>query len=377
MGEGGSSSIDLRGRIFPFAYWGYGEAPMRGESVRFCVVGGGSWGTAMASHLARRGHSVVLWAREEEVVQGIRRSGRNPLFLSDVSLPDRLDVTDSLPEALTGAEVVVMAVPSCWCEEVALSLAPHLPPKAVVLNLAKGFHSSGRRLSEVLMEILRLDPDRLAVLSGPNHAEEVVREVPSATVVASAHLPLARRLQEELSSPYFRVYTNDDLVGVEVGGAYKNVIAVAAGVLDGLGLGDNTKASLITRGLAEMTRFGAALGANPITFSGLSGVGDLIVTCVSRHSRNRGFGERIGRGERAQEVLMSSRMVVEGVFASRIAVKMAKELGVEVPIAEVVHRVIVGEVEPREAVTLLMTRRLREETEEDIYRAFLLGQRQP
>lgn len=344
--------------------------------MRFCVVGAGSWGTAMASHLVRRGHEVVLWAREEEVVRGIEEEGRNPLFLSDVLLPDGIQVTGSLPEAVGEAEVVVMAVPSRWCEEVARSLAPHLPEDAVLLNLAKGFHPSGRRLSQMLEEVLDLGPSRLAVLSGPNHAEEVIRGVPSATVVASSHLPLARLLQESLSSPYFRVYTNDDLVGVEVGGAYKNVIAVAAGVLDGLGLGDNTKASLITRGLAEMTRFGAALGANPITFSGLSGVGDLIVTCISRHSRNRGFGERLGRGERAEDVLGGSRMVVEGVFAARIAVEMSAELGVEVPIAQVVHRVIQGEVHPREAVTLLMTRRLREETEEEIYRAFLLGQRE-
>lgn len=329
----------------------------------------------MASHLVRRGHEVVLWAREEEVVRGIREEGRNPLFLSDVKLPGELRVTGSLPGALEGSQVVVMAVPSHWCEEVALSMAPHFPPGAVLLNLAKGFHPSGCRLSQVLGEALGLGMDRLAVLSGPNHAEEVIREVPSATVVASFHQPLARRLQEAVSSPYFRVYTNDDLVGVEVGGAYKNVIAVAAGVLDGLGLGDNTKASLITRGLAEMTRFGAALGANPITFAGLSGVGDLIVTCISRHSRNRGFGERLGRGDGAEEVLRESRMVVEGVFAARIVVDMAAELGVEVPIAQVVHRVIQGEVDPREAVTLLMTRRLREETEEDIYRAFLLGQR--
>lgn len=342
--------------------------------MRFCVVGAGSWGTAMASHLVRRGHSVVLWAREEEVVRGISEEGRNPLFLSDVDLPEGLRVVGSLPEALEGAEVVVMAVPSRWCEEVALALLSHFPHDAVLLNLAKGFHPSGRRLSEVLIEALGLDETRLAVLSGPNHAEEVVREVPSATVVASSHLPLARRLQQALSSPYFRVYTNDDLVGVEVGGAYKNVIAVAAGVLDGLGLGDNTKASLITRGLAEMTRFGAALGANPITFSGLSGIGDLIVTCMSRHSRNRGFGERLGRGERADVILKSSRMVVEGVFAARTAVEMALEMGVEVPIAQVVCRVIDGEVDPREAVTMLMTRRLKEETEEEIYRAFLLGQ---
>ena len=196
--------------------------------------------------------------------------------------------------------------------------------------------------------------------------------VPSATVIACGDPGLSARLQAVFNSAYFRVYTNSDVIGVEVGGAYKNVIAVAAGVLDGLGLGDNTKASLITRGLAEMTRFGSALGANPITFSGLSGIGDLIVTCISRHSRNRGFGERLGEGAAAREVLAASRMVVEGVYTTGIVVQLARELEVETPIAAGVKAVLDGEGKPAEVARRLMTRRLKEETEESLYRDFLL-----
>ncbi len=342
--------------------------------MRICVVGAGSWGTAMAAHLRRLGHRVTLWAREEEVVEGINRAGRNPYFLSDVDLPPGLAAEGHLARALEGCELAVMAVPSRWTREVAREVARFLPPETPVLNLAKGFDPhKGCRLSVAISEELGRETGRgVAVLSGPNHAEEVVRLVPSATVIASTEGDLAGSLQEVFSSEYFRVYTNPDVVGVEVGGAYKNVIAIAAGVLDGLGLGDNTKASLITRGLAEMARFGAALGANPITFSGLSGMGDLIVTCISRLSRNRNFGERLGRGERAEEVLAESRMVVEGVYTTRLVTEMASGLGVEIPIASGVKAVLEGRSRPEEVLRELMTRRLKEETEEHLYRDFLL-----
>lgn len=345
--------------------------------MRVGVVGAGSWGTAMAAHLARLGHEVVLWAREPEVCRGINYLGRNPLFLSDVELPRELRAEDRLERMLPGSELVVMAVPSRWTREVAREVSRHISSDTPVLNLAKGFdHHTGCRLSEAIGEELGRSEEGIAVLSGPNHAEEVIRRVPSATVVAAGREELATRLQDLLSSDYFRVYTNTDMIGVEVGGAYKNVIAVAAGVLDGLGLGDNTKATLITRGLAEMVRFGAALGANPLTFSGLSGIGDLIVTCISRYSRNRGFGEKLGRGARKEEILAGSPMVVEGVYTTGLVTKLARELGVEVPIAEGVQAVMEGRSRPAEVLHELMTRRLKGETEEGLYRDFFLGRKE-
>ncbi|MBC7230082.1 MAG: NAD(P)-dependent glycerol-3-phosphate dehydrogenase [Actinobacteria bacterium] len=333
--------------------------------MRIAVVGAGSWGTAMSAHLRLSGHEVKVWAREPEVVEGINRDGRNPFYLSDVELPEGIGASGDLEEALRGAETVVMAVPSRWTRETSRAAAPYVPPEAAVLNLAKGFdYETARRLSETIAEELGRDEGRgVAVLSGPNHAEEVARKVPSATVIASGDPALSRSLQKAFNSPYFRVYTNPDVIGVEVGGAFKNVIAIAAGVLDGLGLGDNTKASLITRGLAEMARFGNAMGANPKTFSGLSGIGDLIVTCISRHSRNRGFGERLGKGDKPGRILAESRMVVEGVFATRTVAVLAGELGVELPIADAVRAVIEEEATPAEMLERLMTRRLREETE--------------
>lgn len=344
--------------------------------MRICVVGAGSWGTAMAAHLAQLGHQVSMWAREPEVAEGIRLEARNPLFLSDIELPPGIDAETDMERALSGAQVVVTAVPSRWTREVAGMVAPFVPEDAAVLNLAKGFdYTAGCRLSEAIADELGRDAATgVAALSGPNHAEEVARRVPSATVIACGDAEVSRALQSSFSSPYFRAYTNGDVVGVEVGGAYKNIIAIAAGVLDGLGLGDNTKASLITRGLAEMARFGSALGANPITFSGLSGVGDLIVTCISRHSRNRGFGEELGAGATPADALERSRMVVEGVYATRAVVGMAERLGVETPIALGVRAVIEEMASPAEMLERLMTRRLKEESEEYLYRDFLLGQ---
>jgi glycerol-3-phosphate dehydrogenase (NAD(P)+) len=341
--------------------------------MRICIIGGGSWGTAMAAHLARLDNEVSMWAREPEVAEGINSRSRNPLYLKDAALPENIRAYNDFSPALDGAEVAVMAVPSRWTREVAKDAGGAISDKTAVLNLSKGFdYDTNRRLTVSIAEELGRDEGGVAALSGPNHAEEVVKLVPSATVIASKNKELAGKLQTTFSSPYFRVYTNSDVIGVEVGGAYKNIIAIAAGVLDGLGLGDNTKASLITRGLAEMARFGSAMGANPITFSGLSGVGDLIVTCMSRHSRNRGFGEKLGQGQSPGEVLSQTQMVVEGVFATRAVLKMAVDMGVETPIALGVYALIEEKAKPAEMVEKLMTRKLKEETEENLYRDFLL-----
>jgi glycerol-3-phosphate dehydrogenase (NAD(P)+) len=334
--------------------------------MRATVVGAGSWGTAFAAHLAKRGMEVVIWARENEVVEGINRERRNPLFLSQNTLPNGLLATGDLAEAVRGSELVVMAVPSRWAGEVASSLSSCLGDGVMVLNLAKGFHpGTHERLSTVIAREASLSPGQVAVLSGPNHAEEVIQEIPSATVIACSDPSKARMLQERVSSPYFRVYTNRDVCGVEVGAACKNVLAIAAGVVDGMGLGDNTKASLVTRGLSEIMRFGVALGAMPTTFSGLSGIGDIMVTCYSRHSRNRGLGEKLGRGMSLEEATRGSRMVVEGVYATDIMLSLAEKLGVEAPVATAVQGIIRGAMSPREALQSLMGRKLKEETEEE------------
>jgi glycerol-3-phosphate dehydrogenase (NAD(P)+) len=338
--------------------------------LRISVVGAGSWGTAMACHLAYLGNEIALWAREPEVADGINRDRKNPYYLNDVLMEKGIEASDDLNRTLAAADLVVMAVPSRWCGEVARQIGQGLPADVPVVNLAKGFdYESGERLSKLIGRALGAE-SRVAALSGPNHAEEVARKVPSATVIASRDQGLSRYLQKIFSAPYFRAYTNSDVVGVEVGGAYKNIIAIAAGVLDGLGLGDNTKASLITRGLAEMARFGSILGANPITFSGLSGIGDLIVTCVSRHSRNRGFGEKLGLGQSPDIIMQSTRMIVEGVYATRVVIKMAGD--VDIPIARSIYEVIESNAKPAEMVERLMTRSLKEESEENLYRDFLL-----
>ncbi len=336
--------------------------------MRIGVVGAGSWGTAISSLLAKKGYEVDLWAREPEIVEGINRDKRNPIYLRETSLPESINCSNDLGATVSGKELVVMAVPSRWCREVGEGLRDFLNNDAVILNLAKGFDPmSSERLSEILMGIFQGKIKGYAALSGPNHAEEVIREVPSATVIASQDPAIAKALQNIFNTSYFRVYTNRDVKGVEIGGAYKNVVAIAAGILDGMGLGDNTKASLITRGLAEMMRFGAALGANPITFTGLSGIGDLIVTCVSRHSRNRGLGEKIGRGMSLEEATRGSAMVVEGVSAVQIALPIARKKGVEIPIAEVVYQVLFSGLSPQKAMENLMSRQPREETDEELY----------
>ena len=334
--------------------------------MRAAVVGAGSWGTAFAAHLAKRGLEVCLWAREPEVVEGVNHEGRNPLFLSEHKLPEGIVASLDLAEAVQGRELVVMAVPSRWAAEVASRLRGKLDERACLLNLAKGFHPQTReRLSVVIARETGVGEGRVAVLSGPNHAEEVIEEVPSATVIACVDPERSRELQETVNSDYFRVYTNRDVCGVELGAACKNVLAIAAGVVDGMGLGDNTKASLVTRGLSEIVRFGTALGARASTFSGLSGIGDILVTCYSRHSRNRGLGEKLGKGMSLEEAVRGSRMVVEGVYSTGIMVSLAAEKRVEVPVAEAVQELLDGRTTPWEALRSLMGRRLKEELEEE------------
>lgn len=329
--------------------------------MRIAVIGSGSWGTAIADLLCGRGHDVVLWARRPQVSEAITRTHKNPFYLSDRLIHPAVKATSDFEAALVGADLVVLAVPSHAMRDTALRLADVLSRSAdavpALLSLAKGIEAETlMRMTEVLAQCLPAAAGHLAVLSGPNHAEEVIRGIPTATVVSSGNERLAAELQDTFMTPLFRVYTNKDLVGVELGGASKNVIALAAGVSDGLGFGDNTKASLMTRGLAEMARLGAAMGATTRTFSGLSGLGDLIVTCVSAYSRNRLVGQRLGKGERLADIMADMSMVAEGVRTAPAILKLAARHGVELPIATMVTALLAGRKEPDECVTDLMSR---------------------
>jgi glycerol-3-phosphate dehydrogenase (NAD(P)+) len=330
------------------------------------VVGAGSWGTTLAVLLAGNGHEVRLWARRPEHADEMQRTRKNPRYVPGIAIPDGVNVTSSLPEAVSGAAMCVMAVPTHTMREVAGAARSAMERDVLVVNTSKGLEEGTlERMSEVLTEATGVAPARVLSLMGPSHAEEVCREIPTSVVVAGEDLELAEVVQTTFSRPYFRVYTNEDVVGVEIATALKNAIAIAAGIIDGLGYGDNTKAALVTRGLAEIGRLGSAMGAKPATFSGLAGVGDLVVTCLSRHSRNRHVGEAIGRGETLQEALASMAMVAEGVRTTRAAVELGRRHSVELPIIEMVHDVLFDGRNPREAVGQLMTRPLRQEMPDD------------
>jgi len=334
--------------------------------VRIAVVGAGSWGTTFASLLVEKGLKVSLWARNPQVAETINREHRNPFYLSENPLPSGLRATSSIEE-LFPAEVVVLAVPSHVLRSLVRKLTPFFNSSTAVLSLTKGLEEETcMRMSEVIEETASISKDRIAVLSGPNHAEEVIRKVPSATVIASFSKELGQMLQEIVFTPYFRVYTNQDVVGVEIGGAAKNVIAIAAGISDGLGFGDNTKASLLTRGLAEIVRLGVALGARPLTFLGLAGVGDLIATATSQHSRNRFVGEQIGKGKSLKEVLKSMRMVAEGVRTTLSLKMLGERLGLPLPITSEVYQVLYQSKDPRLSVEDLMLRMPTEEVKFDV-----------
>lgn len=330
---------------------------------RVAVVGTGGWGTALACLLAEQGNEVRLWGRTAAVVEEMAEVRENRLYLPGVRLPDTVILETDLRAAVRDAEVVALIVPAQAMRAVASAVAPHLEARPLLVSGAKGLEQKTHlRMSEVIAACIPSGRHRgMVALSGPNHAEEVGRRMPSASVAASAQLEAAREAQEVFMTPYFRVYTNVDLVGVELAGALKNVIALASGISDGLGFGDNTKAALMTRGMAEIARLGSRLGANPLTFAGLAGMGDLIATCTSRHSRNRRAGEDIGRGRSVAEILADSRMVVEGIWTTCAAVELGEACGVELPIAAAVKEVLFGGKEPLSAVAELMERDPRAE----------------
>lgn len=322
------------------------------------ILGAGGWGTTLALLLHRKGHRVRLWAYEETEVENIRQQGENVRFLPGVKVPPEIEVSTRLPQIVQNATLMVMATPAQHVRQVAQQLAACVPSPCPVLNVSKGIEiGTLRRMSQVLTE--ELPPffhPLVATLSGPSHAEEVSRHLPTLVVVAAQNVRTSGLLQQVFMSDTFRVYTSEDLVGVELAGSLKNVIAIAAGVCDGLGFGDNSKSALLTRGLAEISRLGLALGSKPVTFAGLAGMGDLITTCMSRHSRNRFVGEQIGRGLTLSQVLEKMVMVAEGVATTRSAWQLAKDTGVEMPIVNAVFEVLFEERNPAEAVQQLMLR---------------------
>jgi len=336
-----------------------------GEKRPIAIIGAGSWGTALSIVLGGAGHPVRLWARRQEAAEAISRTRHNPDYLPEFELPGSVSATADLAEAVDGAHIILLAVPSDGMRATCEQLAPHVRLGQGIISAAKGLeHGSGRRLSEVIAEMLGRKGNPVAVLSGPNLAPEVAAGIATVSVVASVEEAFAREVQASFSTPRFRLYTNPDVLGVELGGALKNIIAIAAGACDGLGFGDNTKAALLTRGLAEITRLGLALGARAETFRGLSGVGDLVATCAGRKSRNHRVGYDLARGRRLAEVLADMAQVAEGVETTRAAHRLAERVGVEMPITAAVHAVLFEGLSPEEAVTALMTRSWRDELEE-------------
>ncbi len=332
--------------------------------MRVAVLGAGSWGTTLAVVLAENAHDVALWEYDAKLATTVARERENRKFLPGVAIPASVEVTNDLSAALRGARMIVFVVPSHAARETARNARASgaIGNDATIVCATKGLEEGTlARMSEVLRDELGVEAGRIVSLVGPSHAEEVSRRVPTSIVAAGKDAGACAEVQEAFVRPYFRVYTNDDVVGVEIATSLKNSIAIAAGILDGLGLGDNTKAALVTRGLAEISRLGVAMGASPETFSGLAGVGDLVVTCLSRHSRNRHLGEAIGRGETLEQALAGMVMVAEGVRTTRAAVELGRRHGVELPIIEMVHRVLFERHDPREAVTALMMRPPRAE----------------
>ncbi len=330
-------------------------------AATFAVLGAGTWGTVMAAHLQGMGHSVTLWHYRQEFAESLAASRRHP-HLEGFALPGEIDISSDLQQAISGADIVVIAVPSQEVRGV-MSEASGWIQSARVANLSKGIENSSlKRVSEVVAEATDLPPGKIASIYGPSHAEEVMRQVPTTLVATSSDLAYARELQKLFSTQHLRVYANEDIVGVELGGSVKNVIAIAAGICVGLGFGDNTLAALTTRGLAEITRLGVAMGAEAATFSGHSGIGDLTVTSYSRHSRNRRLGVEIGRGYSYREVLTDMGMVAEGVATARSVLGLADKLQVDLPICREVHQVLFEDKDPRQAITELMSRDLKDET---------------
>ena len=325
--------------------------------MKVTVLGAGSWGTTLALVLNQNNNMVTCWSFDKNDVDSIKKSKENKKFLPGINIPDRINFSNDLQASINSAEVIIVAIPSHAVRSVVRSIDLSAKKDLIWVNVAKGIENQTLlRVSQVIEEVGQVSPENIGVLFGPSHAEEVSREIPTAIVSASKSQKTATLIQNLFMTPYFRVYANLDIVGVELGGALKNIIAVAAGICDGAGFGDNTKAALITRGLVEINRLGVKMGAKPDTFAGLSGMGDLIVTWMSRHSRNRYVGEQIGKGRTLQEVLDEMVMVAEGVKTTASAYELSQKEGVEMPITGQVYKTLFEGKPPVEAMRNLMTR---------------------
>ena len=325
------------------------------------VIGAGSWGTALANLLAEKGYAVTLWVFEPDLCEILKRERENPVYLPKFILSENIKPTTSFAEVCLDKDIVVSVTPSHVVRSVISQTLPYLPDKSIIVSASKGIESDSlMTMSHVLKEVL---PGKLhktlVYLSGPSFAKEIIQKTPTAVAVASENMEAAGIVQEVFATSYFRVYTNSDVIGVELGGAVKNVIAIAAGVSDGLGFGYNTRAALITRGLAEISRLGVKMGANPLTFSGLAGLGDLVLTCTSDLSRNRSVGFRLGRGIKLKEILNEMKMVAEGVKTTKAVYRISKKLDVEMPITEQIYRLLYEDKPAKDVVTELMTRDLK------------------
>lgn len=333
--------------------------------MKIGVIGAGSWGTTLANVLAKKGYQVCLWAYEADLVETMTKTRVNDLYLDGFPLSENLTFTNELVEAATGKELVLLVPPSQIMRKVLEQLKPVLCKDCLLVSASKGIENDSLlTMSEVLEEVLGADvKERFAFLSGPSFAKEVASEQPTAVAVAAADLDVAHKVQDIFSTEYFRVYTNADVMGVEIGGAMKNVIALAAGVGDGLGFNHNARAALITRGLVEIARLGEAKGAVDATFYGLAGMGDLVLTCTGDLSRNRSVGIELGKGRKLEEILNQMRMVAEGVKTTLSAYQLAQKLGVTMPITEQMYLVLYEDKDPQQAVVDLMTRALTSEEE--------------
>ncbi len=336
------------------------------KKTKIGVVGAGSWGTALANLLALKGFRIDLWAFEKEVKDQIESLKMNNEFLPNVPLSDRIIPSNDINVVVKGKDLVLVVVPSHVMRETARQIREHISKQTIIVSASKGIENKTYlTMSGVLKEILyETSEDSFAVLSGPSFAREVVQKLPTVVAVASKNSKVAGYVQHVFATPYFRVYTNNDMVGVEMGGAVKNVIAIAAGIIEGLGLGLNTRAALITRGLTEIRRLGLKLGANPRTFSGIAGVGDLVLTCTGNVSRNHTVGKKIGEGMKLDDILSEMRMVAEGVKTAKSVYNLSKSLGVEMPICHEVYQILYDGVSPKDAVHRLMTRDLKQELDE-------------
>ena len=333
-------------------------------SGKVAVFSAGSWGTAFSIVLADAGNDVTLWARREQVAASINERRENPEYLPGVELPPSVSATHDVEKALHGADMVVLATPSQSLRANLTEWAPHIEPEATMVSLMKGVElGTLDRMSQVIAEVTGAGPERIAVISGPNLAKEIARREPAASVVACEDEDVARMLQARIHSPAFRPYTSVDVLGCELGGAYKNVVALSVGMAIGLGFGDNTTASVITRGLAETARLATALGANPLTLMGLAGLGDLVATCSSPLSRNRTFGEKLGRGMTTEEILATTRQVAEGAKSCASLLALAERTGVDAPVAYHVDAVVGGRMTPREMVDAFIARDPKAETD--------------